>query len=70
MKGKMLKEYDDKRNEVITELNKLEQKFGGKVFRSACIRKMKIDSQRVKREVQIRQMEKELAQLKSGKPVS
>ena len=63
------KVFEQKRSLCIVELNKLEKKFSSQIFRSACNRKLTIDRQTIQRQAQIRKTERELEQLKSGKPL-
>jgi hypothetical protein len=63
------KEFEKKRAEVIVRLTKLEIEVGSALFRSACNRKLIVDRQKAQREAEIRKMERELTQLKSGKPL-
>ncbi len=64
------KEFEKKRKIVIKELEKIEKKFGDECFRSAINRKLTVDRQKRKRIAEINKAEKELKQLKKGKPVS
>ena len=63
------KEEDNNRAECFVELNKLEKKYGFILFRRACNRKLIIDRQIIQRQKDIKKAEKELEQLKSGKPL-
>lgn len=62
-------EDEKKRSECIIELNKLEKKYGTLLFRRACNRKLTIDRQTLQRQREIKRAEKELEQLKGGKPL-
>ena len=66
MTKKEKKIFEKQRNIVIKVLEKIEKKFGSKMFRSAVNRKLMIDRETQKRNVAIARMEKELEKLKKG----
>ena len=63
-------QFNKKRDLVIEELNLLQKKYGEKLFKSACNRKITVDQQKNKLEKEIKQKEEELIQLKKGIPLS
>ena len=67
--AKLDKDFEKQRKKCISDLNKLEKRYDSQVFRSACNRKLTIDRQFAQRQKTIKQTEKELEQLKKGKPL-
>jgi hypothetical protein len=63
------KEQEKSRTACIIDLNKLDVKYGSTVFKAACNRKLTVDRQRKATEKEIKEAEKKLARLKSGKPL-
>lgn len=63
------KEEEKVKKKCINELNKIEIKFGTNIFKSACNRKLTVDRQRKTTEKEIKEAEKKLERLKSGKPL-
>ena len=66
---KGFKDFEKQRKKCISDLNKLEKHYDTQVFRSACNRKLTIDRQFAQKQKIIEQTEKELKQLKKGKPL-
>ena len=69
MTGRLDNEFEKERKKCISDLNKLEKRYDKKVFRSACNRKLTIDRQFENAHKEIKEREKELEQLKKGKPL-
>lgn len=67
---KARKEFEKSRKIIIKDLQKLEKKYGNSLFRSACHRILTVDSQRKQVEKEIKKRERELDQLKTGKPLT
>jgi hypothetical protein len=65
----LTKEEEQERKNCICELNKLERKYNTRIFKAACYRKLIIDKQVTQRQKAIQKAEKELSQLKTGKPL-
>ena len=57
------------RQQCITELNRLEIKYGSRIFKNACNRKLIMDRQRISTLREIKIAEDNLARLKAGKPL-